>query len=200
VAFMSDQQPEQDKRVFPPPDKPVECSCLHCGRIYTSDMMIEVEIDGEYHYVCPVKGCTAMGWNFDIFSTTEDDSENGGWVYYDDEDEFDEEAFGGEELEASERTGLAEGETAAIPFDPPRDWSPEADAEDDDDEPLSEEFEEDEEFALRGTMFTREEYEQLKSAGEYDQKIEEIREQWRSNPASRPIDPNRPITDDDIPF
>src|SRR4051794_33618759 len=68
VAIMTEQQqPEQNKRVFPPPDKPVECSCLHCGRVYMSDMMIEVEIDGEYHYACPVKGCTAMGWNFDIF-------------------------------------------------------------------------------------------------------------------------------------
>ena len=147
-------------------------------------MMIEVEIDGEYHYACPVKGCTAMGWNFDIFSTTEEESEEGGWVYSDDEEEFDEEEFA-----ESDGEEIAEG-AEAIAFDPPREWSPDVDAEDDADDDLGEEFAVDEEDALRGTMFTREEYEQLKSGGEYDQKIQEIREQWRSS--SRRSPPTRP--------
>jgi hypothetical protein len=195
---MNHPQPEPDKRVFPPPDKPVECSCLHCGRIYMSDMMIEVEIDGEYHYACPAPGCTAMGWNFDIFSTSEDDSEDGGWVYCEDEDgEFDEEDF-----EEPLGDAVTEGNGADVPFDPPRDWSPEVDAEDaDEEEAFSEEFEGDDDRALRGTVFTREEYEQLKSAGEYDRKIEEIRQQWRSTREDRPPrDPTKPLTDDDIPF
>ena len=191
---MSQQQPEPDKRVFPPPDKPVECSCLHCARIYTSDMMIEVEIDGEYHYACPVKGCTAMGWNFDIFSTTEDESEEGSWVYSDDEEEFDE-----QELTESDGETIAEG-AVAIAFDPPRDWSPEVEADDEADD-FGEEFEGAEEDALRGTMFTREEYEQLKSDGEYDRKIQEIREHWRSTREDHPPrGPTRPLSDDDIPF
>ena len=195
---MSDQQPEQDKRVFPPPDKPVECSCLHCGRVYMSDMLIEVEIDGEYHYACPVNGCTAMGWNFDIFSTSEDDAEDGGWIYSDDEEEFDEEEFAESESEL-----VGAGEAAAIPFDPPRDWSPEVDAEDDD--AMDEAFDENpdgDDDALRGSIFTREEYEQLKSSGDYDRKIEEIREQWRRSREDLPTrdDLKRPLGDDDIPF
>ncbi len=188
---MSDQPPEQDKRVFPPPDKPVECSCLHCGRVYMSDMMIEIEIDGEYHYACPVKGCDAMGWNFDIFSTSEDDSEDGGWVY-DDDEEFDEEEF-----EDSDGEVIAQGDEAT--FDPPRDWSPEADAEDENE--FGEDEFADEEDALRGTVFTREEYEQLKASGEYDRKIEEIRAHWRRTREDHPPrDPTKPISDDDIPF
>jgi hypothetical protein len=194
---MSDPQPEPDKRVFPPPDKPVECSCLHCGRVYMSDLMIEVEIDGEYHYACPVKGCDAMGWNFDIFSTSDDDSEDGGWVYAEDEDdEFDEEEFEDTEAEA-----VTASEEPSIPFDPPQDWSPEADAEDDDSEFTEDDFAEDEKDELRGTMFTREEYEQLKASGEYERKIEEIRRHWRATREDHPPrDPTKPISDDDIPF
>jgi hypothetical protein len=96
---------------------------------------------------------------------------------------------------------VTESGEAAIPFDPPRAWSPEADAEDDENEFGENEFAEDEEDAFRGTLFTREEYEQLKSSGEYERKIEEIREQWRRGRDDHPPrDPTNPISDDDIPF
>jgi hypothetical protein len=192
---MSDEQRDNDKRVFPPPDVPVKCSCLHCGRIYTSDMLIEVEIDGEYHYACPVKGCDAMGWNFDIFSTEPGDEEDGGWV----DDDYEEDEFENEFDEAFEGASETVVNESGPTFDPPRQWTPESDL-DDADEEFDEEFEEGED-ANRGTVFTREEYEQLKSAGEYDRKIEEIRQHWRSTREDRPPrDSSNPVTDDDIPF
>ena len=167
---------------FGPPATPVECFCLHCGHIYMSDLLLGVDVDGTTHYACPVKGCDGMGYKFDIFPVNDEDDEE--WV--DDEEVWDEEEesdeFPAAELEF-EDTLDPDG---AIPFDPPQEWSPEADAEE------GEGAEEEE-----PQYFSRDDYEALKASGEYDRRAEEIRQWWRQCEADRTRDG---IKDDDIPF
>jgi hypothetical protein len=177
--------PDNRDDCFGPPEKPVECFCLHCGHIYMSDLLLAVNVDGTTHYACPVKGCDAMGYKFDIFPVNDEDDEDGGWIECD-EDEFDEEEEAEEFEDEFTDSFDPDGE---IPFDPPQDWSPEEDAE------AGEAYEDDE-----PQYFTREEYEALKATGEYDRRAEEIRQWWRQCEADRKTGDNGTMKDDDIPF
>jgi hypothetical protein len=173
--------PDNRDDCFGPPEKPVECFCLHCGHIYMSDLLLAVNVDGTTHYACPVKGCDGMGYKFDIFPVNDEDDENGGWIDCDEDEEFDEaDAL---EFEDAFDTLDPDGE---IPFDPPHDWSPEEDAE------AGEGYEEEE-----PQYFTRDDYEALKATGEYDRRAEEIRQWWRQCEADRKTSG---FSDDDIPF
>jgi hypothetical protein len=177
---------------FGPPDAPVECFCLHCGHIYMSDLLLAIDVDGTTHYACPVKGCGGMGYKFDIFPVNDDDDPDGGWVEFDDETDIDEDEEDADlaETESFDQPFDAEGE---IPFDPPREWSPEDDA--DEDGAMEEE---------EPRYFTRDEYDELKSAGEYDRRAEEIRQWWRQCEAERKRDTgtvgDTSFREDDIPF
>ena len=174
--------PDNRDDCFGPPEKPVECFCLHCGHIYMSDLLLAVNVDGTVHYACPVKGCDGMGYKFDIFPVNDEDDEE--WMAEEEEyvDEDEAEEFEEEEFEALDPDG-------EIPFDPPHDWSPEEDAE------AGEAYEEDE-----PQYFTRDDYEALKATGEYDRRAEEIREWWRQCEADRKTGNNGTVKDDDIPF
>jgi hypothetical protein len=164
-----------DHDIFAPPQIPVECFCLHCRRVYMSDLILKIEIDGEIHHACPVEGCTAMGYGFDILPTQDEDEED---------DEFDEEID-------EDDLDLPEGDTEEVAFDPPQEWSPEADAEDDDEE-TSEVIEEE----VEAHYFTREDFDRLKATGEVERRIEQIREQWRWSRDPK----NGGFRDEDIPF
>jgi hypothetical protein len=171
---------------FGPPQAPVECFCLHCGHIYMSDLLLAIDVDGTTHYACPVKDCDGMGYKFDIFPVNDDDEE-GGWVECDDDAEFEDDESEFDEVGSEFEDTL--DPNGDIPFDPPHDWSPDADAED--------EFSSEEE---EPRYFTRDDYDALKAAGEYDRRAEEIRTWWRQCEADRK-DPTSPkFGDDDIPF
>jgi hypothetical protein len=135
---------EAGKDIFGPPPDPVECICLHCDRTYSSDLLIKIDVEGdgqEVHWMCPVPGCGAMGYGFDIFPTNSTDPANGGWVEWDDDDGSEDDAAFEDDGEADDDDPFhqALGEQIADEvaagegqFDPPRDWSPEIDREDDD--------------------------------------------------------------------
>ncbi len=205
-----------DHRVFPPPDVPVECFCLHCGHVYTTDLMIPIDIEGELHYCCPAEGCTAMGWEFDIFPVSDEDSVNGQWI---EDDEFeDDDSDGNADFEVHGEPGEptpfddppdfeTESESAntdlmpSESFDPPKDWTPESDREDD------EEFDFDDDQYDASQRFTQEDYDRLKQSGEIDRRIAEIRQHWIDGAKDRettanPLDDwdDKPFKDEDIPF
>ena len=188
-----------DHRVFPPPDQPVECFCLHCGRVYMSNLILPIDIDGEIHYACPVPDCTAMGWNFDIFPVSDEVDAEGGWIEDDDESDEDfEDAPAGDtgtlDPALDEETNIDSADSES--FDPPRDWTPELDREDEDEESA---------YDVEAELFTQEEYDRLKKSGEIDRKIEQIRKDWTAS-AKRRTDPHSPpgdgtsFRDEDIPF
>jgi hypothetical protein len=192
--------------VFGPPAEPTECFCLHCRRVFMSDLMIPIDVDNERHWMCPVPGCGAMGYTFDIFPV-DNSHPDSGWVEDPDYDEDDEDSeydpsldttedesdpFAGERIaeEVSESDGS---------FDPPTEWTPEADRDDqewedwydehesDDDsdvETFSEEIEpwengESGKVSHPRRHFTREDYEAAKKAGIYDEAVAREREHWR---------------------
>lgn len=198
-----------DKRVFPPPDTPVECFCLHCNRVYMSNLMLAIDIDGETHFCCPAEGCTAMGWEFDVFPVNDDDCVSGQWHELDDDDlELDDDDTDAtpdtdDPLSVSENHFSFEHDeeadvTASDSFEPPREWTPESDQEDADD---------DEEADIGGEHFTQEDYDRLKQSGEIDRRIAEIRERWLNSAKDRegtgktlPWGDDKEFSDDDIPF
>jgi len=189
-----------DNRVFPPPDVPLECFCLHCGRVYMSNLMLPVEIDGEIHYACPAEGCTAMGWEFDIFPVDDDQCTTGQWHYFDDDDEDVED----DELNLPDSASAAKDGEPTDHFDPPREWTPEADA-DDDEEEVDVDIDIDGDPS-QGERFTQEDFDRLKASGEMDRKIQEIRSRWRTDVKKREArgetsSPDDSTSqDDDIPF
>lgn len=86
--------PEAD--CFKPPAAPVEVECLHCGMRYTSDLIewrVETAPDGDLHgfWCCPTPGCGGCGFGFDILPTDPNyRDEHGGWVSFDDDEDWDE--------------------------------------------------------------------------------------------------------------
>ena len=56
---------------FRPPQEPCEVFCLHCGKEYSSDKIRWKHRGGEGFWCCPTPGCGGVGYQFDIFPTTE---------------------------------------------------------------------------------------------------------------------------------
>lgn len=87
---------------FAPPEVPTEVCCLHCGQTYESWQIEWRELTDLDHstdpdqklagfWCCPTPGCDGMGFGFDILPTDPDyQDERGGWAYFDDQDEDDE--------------------------------------------------------------------------------------------------------------
>jgi len=202
-----------DDNVMGPPVEPVECVCIHCNRIFMSDLMIRIDVDDETHWMCPVPGCGALGYQFDIWPT-DFNHPDGGWVD-DDPDEEDDGFRPGDELadEIADRMGH---------FDPPTDWTPDADRADDledipfgefdDGEEVEPEFDAGEsgEVTHPSMYFTREDHDAAVAAGVYDEAIEREREHWRrirqderdrkSRIERGETLPGDTFSEDDIPF
>ncbi len=196
-----------DRDVMGPPAEPVECVCIHCNRIFMSDLMIRIDVDGEAHWMCPVPGCGACGYQFDIWPVDNGPSEDD-WAEDDEESEEpydfeleDEDADADSALDIGEEIAEEIAQSAGH-FDPPTEWSPESDREDDfadnpfdafdesDDAIADAEVEENDDDALFDSgvsgqvthpsrYFTRDDYETAKAAGAYDEAIEREREHWR---------------------
>lgn len=189
--------------VFGPPAEPTECFCLHCRRVFMSDLMIPIEVDDERHWMCPVPGCGAMGYTFDIFPV-DNKHPDSGWVddpETDDEEEYDP-ALDGVDDDADTPDGQRIAEEVSESdgaFEPPTEWTPESDHDEDDD---WEEWYEDEEGDDEGVEefgeeiapwengesgqvthprrhFTREDYDTAKQSGVYDEAVAREREHWR---------------------
>jgi hypothetical protein len=67
-----------------PPQRPCECRCLHCGRVYMSDQMWFQRIRGsrsgfDGFWMCPTPNCSGAGFTFDVFPTDPDHPANAGW-------------------------------------------------------------------------------------------------------------------------
>jgi len=153
--------------------------------------MLPVEIDGETHYACPVEGCTAMGWEFDIFPMVDDENSNGHWV---DDEELDDEEWS-EDIASPDSIF----QSPADSFEPPREWTPEADLEDED-ELMEDEIDE-------AIYFSREDLERLKQSGEVDRRIKEIQNSWRARAEEQlkhdscdHLWQGKDFKDEDIPF
>jgi hypothetical protein len=101
---MTDNPLDPSGDPFGPPEVSVEVECLHCGQQYDSYLIewrIETDAEGKQHgfWCCPTPGCGGMGFGFDIFPTDPNyRDERGGWVYSDEDDEYDEEDFVEDEL------------------------------------------------------------------------------------------------------
>jgi hypothetical protein len=82
---------DADADPFKPPAIPTEVGCLHCHQVYESYLIewrVEVDDDGPHGFwCCPTPDCDGRGFGFDILPTDpEYQDENGGWVWFDDED------------------------------------------------------------------------------------------------------------------
>lgn len=89
--------PRRQNDQMAPPTEPCECYCLHCGRIFSSDLMWFQKVVGdesgfEGFWMCPTPNCGGAGFTFDIFPTDPDHPANEGWHTGDDED-YGEDAF-----------------------------------------------------------------------------------------------------------
>jgi hypothetical protein len=87
-----------------PPKDPVECWCLHCNRVFTSDQMWFQRVINDPQgfpgfWMCPTPNCDGAGFCFDIFPTDPDHPANDGWDSSDDEDD---EEFEDDETDAGE--------------------------------------------------------------------------------------------------
>ncbi|MBC7782968.1 MAG: hypothetical protein H7144_03940 [Burkholderiales bacterium] len=184
--------------IFPPPAIAIEVCCLHCRRIYMSDLMVAVEIDRERHWMCPVPDCGALGFMMDIFPTADDyaadecEGENGNVV----SDFTDDDAEDDEYIDP-----LLDHDLPYQPdhFEPAREWTPQSDADDaDEDNPFSEDEESDaDDYAFPAAeYFTREDFEAARAQGIYERAIAETRAQWKAIHD----DGNLPFNDGDIPF
>lgn len=208
--------------IFGPPEEPTECFCMHCGRIFMSDLMVPVDVDGERHWMCPVPGCGAMGFSFDIFPTDTNHPDSG-WV---EDEEFTDEELGITDDEPQFDVGESIAEQVAQSegsFDPPTEWSPEADAEDAEEEPVFDDAFEDDSVIDRDAppeitdrvthpsrFFTRDDYDAAKASGAYEKAIEEEREfrrrarkeeqERQSRIARGETLPGDTFSEDDIPF
>ena len=188
--------------VFGPPAEPIECFCLHCRRVFMSDLMIPIEVDDERHWMCPVPGCGAMGYTFDIFPV-DNNHPDSGWVddpETDDDEEYDpslDTADDDDDTLAGERIA-EEVSSADGTFEPPTDWTPEADRDEEDWEEWYEDQDSDdmgvEEFSDEiapwetgesgevthpRRRFTRDDYDAAKLSGVYDEAVAREREHWR---------------------
>lgn len=59
---------------FPPPATPIEVHCIHCGRNFSSSLMVKqwMEHTGEYAWCCPNESCDGIGFCFDIWPVDPD--------------------------------------------------------------------------------------------------------------------------------
>ena len=95
--MVAPNRPDPDADPFRPPEIPTEVHCLHCDEEYDSyriEWREEVGADGQLHgfWCCPTPGCDGKGFGFDILPTDPTyRDERGGWVAFDDDDEFDDE-------------------------------------------------------------------------------------------------------------
>lgn len=219
--------PDKQTDVFGPPSEPIEVHCLHCNHVYMSDLIVPVEADdGSIHYACPVPNCSGMGFGFDIhpadptwcseetgyFQTWDDDEplpfEDDGDPAFSGDRFFDEDDDSAGEFIAREVSD-SEGH-----FDPPRDWTPDADREDgdigefdlfapegsEDDDAI---FDDPDAHYIRPEPkhFTREDYEKAKAEGVYDRLAESIRQWWNTcDQHCQEHGDGGPFKDDDIPF
>jgi len=88
-----------------PPKVPCECYCLHCNRTFMSDgiwfqKVINARDGFRGFWMCPTPNCDGAGFTFDIFPTDPAHPANGGWHYFEDDDE--------EELEFDEEGNVIE--------------------------------------------------------------------------------------------
>jgi hypothetical protein len=89
--------PNRDSDPFAPPAIPTEVCCLHCGETYDSwqiEWRMLDDADGieRGFWCCPIHGCDGKGFGFDILPTDpEYQDERGGWVFFDDERDGDDE-------------------------------------------------------------------------------------------------------------
>ena len=94
-----------------PPREPCECWCMHCERTFMSNEMWFQRVVGAKDsfpgfWMCPTPNCSGAGFSFDIFPTDPNHPSNEGW-HFCEEDDYDEEEFEEEEIEA-----LIEGDAA----------------------------------------------------------------------------------------
>jgi hypothetical protein len=74
-----------------PPAEPCECFCLHCRRVFMSDMMwfqrvINARDGFKGFWLCPTPNCGGAGFTMDIFPTDPDHPANAGWHSSDEEE------------------------------------------------------------------------------------------------------------------
>lgn len=130
-----DERRQKDQMA--PPSESCECYCLHCGRVFMSDLMWFQKVVGDKRgfdgfWRCPTPNCSGAGFTFDIFPTDPSHPANAGWVddEYDEDEESDVEIVD-EDYEPDELTGdWSIDEDAALPG-----TETEIDAEYDPDEP-----------------------------------------------------------------
>src|SRR4051794_7390901 len=119
-GVMTDPDGKDD--CFAPPDEPCECYCLHCGRVFMSDLMWFQRVVGArdgFHgfWMCPTPNCGGAGFTFDIFPTDPEHPANESWDYSDDgEEEADDES---DELEWQDEWADDGGAGAE-----PKEWDP----------------------------------------------------------------------------
>ena len=99
--------PRRQTDCFAPPMEPCECYCLHCQRVFMSDQIwLQKVVNGregfDGFWMCPTPNCDGKGFTFDIFPTDPAHPANAGWVYWDDDDEFDDEEWDPDETRFKE--------------------------------------------------------------------------------------------------
>ena len=67
MVMWADLPPEAYEDPFAPPDEPCVVECIHCGREYTSDLIVWREEDDGGFWCCPTPGCDGVGFRFDIW-------------------------------------------------------------------------------------------------------------------------------------
>lgn len=179
--------------VFPPPADAVEVHCIGCGWTYMSDLMVPIDIEKETHWMCPVPGCGALGFLFDIFPTDPEVAATFGAHITDlDEGEFDDDPVDDVDEELAAQDAEFEASLADA-FDPPAEWTPEMDEVSD--------MEDEEPDPVR--YFTVDDFIRARAEGVYDRTAEEIRQRWSTPPpsgsASEDLD-GPSFSDDDVPF
>jgi hypothetical protein len=82
-----DLPPEAFQDCFRPPAEPVDVRCLHCGREYSSELIVWKHKGGEppHFWCCPFRDCEGAGFQFDIFPLDDD-----GWAICDTDDDCEE--------------------------------------------------------------------------------------------------------------
>lgn len=102
--------PRRQHDQMAPPAEPCECYCLHCGRVFGSELIWFQKVVGdksgfEGFWMCPTPNCGGAGFTFDIFPTDPDHPANAGWHYSDDDEDYGEDAFdeNGDYIEPEDR-------------------------------------------------------------------------------------------------
>lgn len=123
---------ESGRDPMAPPLVPCECACLHCRRMFMSDLMWFQRVVGdpsgfEGFWMCPTPNCGGAGFAFDIFPVDPDHPANANW-HDDDEDEEESDEEHGEgwdpteskyqEMDEDEEDEDMEGEEWKLGLDP----------------------------------------------------------------------------------